>query len=211
MAEVHSIAAPRRAREPGRRMRSLLLDAAVTLFKSQGLAAVSVADIAAAAGAYPSQVTYYFRTKEALFVEAACREVLYVARQAEAAAGGAVSPRDYNQRLVEAVIGAPGLALFVDALSLTRRRQDLAPLIARTFERLHAEGDRAYAETRARRGWSDAAPAATVARRFWTLALGVTLREGAADATVPEAVEEMLTLLDSGPPGARRASGGDEQ
>ena len=46
----------------------------------------SIADIAAAADAFPSQITYYFRTKEALFVEAACRDMLYVARAAEQAA-----------------------------------------------------------------------------------------------------------------------------
>jgi AcrR family transcriptional regulator len=205
MANVQSLAEVRAVREPGKRMRSRLLDAAVELFKAKGLSAVAVAEIAAAAGAYPSQVTYYFRTKEALFVEAACREVLYVARQAEQAAAAAASGRDYNRRLVETVIGSPGLALFVEALSLTRRRQDLAPLVERTFERLHAEGDRAYGETRHRRGWSEADPAATVARRFWTLALGVALREGATEATVAEAVEEMVALLhfDPAPHGDR--------
>lgn len=195
MTNVQALADVRAVREPGKRMRSRLLDAAVKLFKAKGLSAVSVAEIASAAGAYPSQVTYYFRTKEALFVEAACREVLYVARQAELAAAGAANGGAYNRRLVETVIGSPGLALFVEALSLTRRRQDLAPLVERTFERLHAEGDRAYAETRHRRGWPEAEPAATVARRFWTLALGVALREGATEATVGEAVEEMLALL----------------
>lgn len=203
MADVQSLADVRAVREPGKRMRSRLLDAAVELFKAKGLAAVSVAEIATAAGAFPSQVTYYFRTKEALFVEAACREVLYVARQAELAAAAAVSGRDYNRRLVETVIGSPGLALFVEALSLTRRRQDLAPLVERTFERLHAEGDRAYGETRHKRGWSESQPAATVARRFWTLALGVTLREGATEATIAEAVLEMAALLDIHPHGDR--------
>jgi AcrR family transcriptional regulator len=202
MADGHAHADLRAVRAPGKRMRSRLLDAAVELFKAKGLAAVSVAEIAGGAGAYPSQVTYYFRTKEALFVEAACREVLYVARQAEAAAAAAVSGSDYNRRLVETVIGSPGLALFVEALSLTRRRQDLAPLVERTFERLHAEGDRAYGEARRRRGWSEAQPAATAARRFWTLALGVALREGATEATVQEAVDEMVALLrlDNQPP-----------
>ena len=195
MANVQPLAELRAVREPGKRMRSRLLDAAVELFKAKGAAGVSVAEIAAAAGAYPSQVTYYFRTKEALFVEAACREILYVARQAELAAAGALSGSDYNRRLVETVIGSPGLALFVEALSLTRRRQDLAPLVERTFERLHAEGDRAYAEARRRRGWAQAEDAATVARRFWTLALGVALREGATEATVADAVEEMMALL----------------
>ena len=195
MADVRSLAEVRPLREPGKRMRSRLLDAAVELFKAKGAAGVAVAEIAAAAGAYPSQVTYYFRTKEALFVEAACREVLYVARQAEAAAAGARTGSDYNRRLVETVIGSPGLALFVEALSLTRRRQDLAPLIERTFERLHAEGDRAYAAVRKARGWDVGEDAATVARRFWTLALGVALREGATEATVEEAIEEMVALL----------------
>ena len=185
----------RAVREPGKRMRSRLLDAAVALFKEKGLAGAAVADIATAAGAYPSQVTYYFRTKEALFVEAGCREVLYVARLAEAAAGRCTSSGDYNRALVETVFGAPGLALFVEALSLTRRRQDLAPLVERTFDRLHAEGDRAYADIRAKRGWSAADDPATTARRFWTLALGVALRNGATGATEGEAIEEMLALL----------------
>ena len=196
---MQTLADVRAVREPGKRMRSRLLDAAVDLFKVKGLGAASVAEIARAAGAYPSQVTYYFRTKEALFVEAACREVLYVARQAETAAAGAATGSEYNRRLVETVVGSPGLALFVEALSLTRRRQDLAPLIARTFERLHAEGDRAYADARRARGWTGPESAATVARRFWTLALGVALREGATDATVADAVEEMMALLRAAP------------
>ena len=198
MTNVRSLADIRPAREPGRRMRSRLLDAAVELFKDKGPAGVSVADIAAAAGAYPSQITYYFRTKEALFVEAACREVLYVARRAEEAAASAATGGDYNRRLVEAVVGAPGLALFVEALSLTRRRQDLVPQVERTFERLHAQGDRAYAETKARRGWSGGDDPAVTARRFWTLALGVALRDGATGATTQEAVDEMLALMRHG-------------
>ncbi|HEY9235259.1 MULTISPECIES: TetR/AcrR family transcriptional regulator C-terminal domain-containing protein [Phenylobacterium] len=197
MSNVRALAEKRGVREPGKRMRSQLLDAAVELFKAQGLAGVSVADIAAAAGAFPSQITYYFRTKEGLFVEAACREVLYVARRAEEAAASAATGSAYNRKLVETVIGSPGLVLFVEALSLTRRRQDLAPLIERTFDRLHTQGDRAYAETRARRGWSGG-DTATTARRFWTLALGVALREGATDASDEEEIEEMLVLLQTG-------------
>lgn len=205
MTNVQTLADARPRREPGKRMRSRLLDAAVELFKARGAGGVAVAEIAAAAGAYPSQVTYYFRTKEALFVEAACREVLYVARQAEIAAAASLNGADYNRRLVKAVIGSPGLALFVEALSLTRRRQDLAPLIERTFERLHAEGDRAYAEARRRRGWTHGEDAGTVARRFWTLALGITLREGATEASVADAVEEMTALLRHRPETIRAA------
>src|SRR3954471_6437557 len=85
----HSV---RAARPPDRAMRSRLLDAASRLFREKGLAGISIADIAGAADAFPSQITYYFRTKEALFVEAACRDVLYVGRAAEQHAGKQLSP-----------------------------------------------------------------------------------------------------------------------
>src|SRR5947209_11359262 len=91
--------AARATRSAGRRMRSLLLDGASRLFKARGLAGTSISDIAAAADAFPSQITYYFRTKEALFVEAACRDMLYVARSAEQAALTAAMPRDYTRAL----------------------------------------------------------------------------------------------------------------
>jgi AcrR family transcriptional regulator len=148
-------------------MRSHLLDAAVALFKERGIAGTSVSEIAEAAGAFPSQITYYFRTKEALFVEAACREVLYAAEQAEKAAARARTLDAYVEALVVAAVQAEGLAMFIEALTLARRRQDLAPLIARTVERLHSEGARAYAGIRTRRGWPLTDDPAVRARRFW--------------------------------------------
>ena len=54
--------AARATRSAGRKMRSLLLDAASPLFRERGLAVSSIADIAAAANAFPSQISYYFRT-----------------------------------------------------------------------------------------------------------------------------------------------------
>jgi AcrR family transcriptional regulator len=182
-------------REPGRRMRSHLLDKAVALFKSHGLAGVSVADIAQAADAFPSQVTYYFRTKEALFVEAACRDILYTGQQAERAASRAPTMALYTRALVESVVASPGLALFIEALTLTRRRQDLAPLIERTFERLHAEGDRAYGAIRDRRGWPHDDDPAMRARRFWALALGSVLRGAATGGSAADCARDMLELL----------------
>src|ERR1700760_4096511 len=78
--------AARATRTAGRQMRSRLLDGASRLFRERGLAGTSISDIAAAADAFPSQITYYFRTKEALFVECACLELLYLARATEQAA-----------------------------------------------------------------------------------------------------------------------------
>ena len=189
--------ATRAVRETGRRMRSQLLDAAAVLFKSKGLAATSVSDIAKAAGGFPSQVTYYFQTKEALFVETACREVLYVAQHAEQAASTTRTLDAYMDALVSQVARADGLAMFTEALALVRRRQDLAPLIARTVQRLHTEGARAYADTRTRRGWAVTDDPTIRSHRFWALVFGVALSSAATGAATDHARTEILELLRS--------------
>src|SRR3981189_2460073 len=202
----HTVRATRTA---GRQMRSRLLDAESRLFKERGLAAVAIADIAAAADAFPSQITYYFRTKEALLVEAGCRDVLYVARAAEQHAGKQLSPSDYTRALVDSVMGSDAVGFFVEAMTLTRRRQDLAPLVERTVERLHAEGLRAYAAEMAARGWHSRLDPETSARRFWAIAIGVTLEGHAMGRSPDELAAEMLRLLGpqaDAPPAAARLS-----
>lgn len=176
-------------------MRSRLLDAASALFKAHGLGGASITAIAGAADAFPSQVTYYFRTKEALFVEAACRDALHIAERAEKAAARAKTPRAYVAALVDSVVEADGLALFVEALVLTRQRPDLVPQIARTIERLHVEGARAYAGEMARHGWRTHLPADVSARKFWTIALGVALEGHATGRGVAAMSAAMLEAL----------------
>jgi AcrR family transcriptional regulator len=185
--------AVRATRNAGRRMRSLLLDGASRLFKERGLAGTSISDIAAAADAFPSQITYYFRTKEALFVEAACRDMLYVARATEQAALRTQTPREYTLALVETVTDS--VAFFAEALALTRRRPDLAPLVERTIERLHAEGMRAYAEQIERHGWKSLRDPDASSRRFWALAIGVMVEGFAMGRSPDEMAAEMLRVL----------------
>jgi AcrR family transcriptional regulator len=187
--------AVRATRSAGRQMRSRLLDSASELFKQRGLSGTSIADIAAAADAFPSQITYYFRTKEALFVEAACRDVLYVARAAEQAALKACSPQEYTRALVESVTSSDSVSFFAEALTLTRRRQDLAPLVERTIERLHAEGVRAYAGQIERHGWSSLRDPETSSRRFWAVAIGVIVEGYAIGRPSDELCNEMLRVL----------------
>src|SRR5258708_39183638 len=79
--------------------------------------------------------------------------MLYAARAAEQATLSAHTPRDYTRALVETATAADSVAFFAEALTLTRRRQDLAPLVERTIERLHSEGLRAYAAKIERHGW----------------------------------------------------------
>src|ERR1700758_202026 len=181
----------RATRSAGRKMRSLLRDSASRLFRENGLSGTSISDIAAAADAFPSQVTYYFRTKEALFVEAACREMLYVARAAEQAALKADAPRDYTSALVETVTASDAVAFFTEALTLPRRRQDLAPLVERTIERLHGEGMRAYAGQIERHGWKSLRDPDASSRRFWAVAIGVMVEGHAMGRSAEEMCGEM--------------------
>jgi AcrR family transcriptional regulator len=179
-------------------MRSRLLDKASPLFKVHGLNGTSIAAIAEAADAFPSQVTYYFRSKEALFVEAACRDMLHIAERAEKAAARAATPSGYVDALIKIVMRAEGLALFIEALTLARQRPDLVPQVARTVERLHVEGARAYAGEMARHGWRTLSSPEVSARRFWTLALGIALEghaTGRSGAAMAAAMRETLGAM----------------
>jgi AcrR family transcriptional regulator len=185
-------------------MRSLLLDAASPLFRERGLSGTAITDIATAADAFPSQITYYFRTKEALFVECACRELLYLARATEQAALSARTPREYTHALAETVTASDSVAFFAEALTLTRRRQDLAPLVERTIERLHGEGARAYASQVERHGWRSLRAPDESSRRFWAVAIGVILEGYAMGRSPEELCAEMLRVL-----GEQAKSAGD--
>src|SRR3954462_2221054 len=137
---------PRATRAAGKQTRRALLDAAGRLFSERGLADVSSAEIARAAGVFPSQVTYYFGSKEALFVEAACRGVLYAAADVERAGSRPRTPRTHGRGVGGTALAPPALLTFVEAALLVRRRPELAPRVAETFGRLHREGERAVAE-----------------------------------------------------------------
>jgi AcrR family transcriptional regulator len=184
-------------------MRSRLLNVATALFKTHGLNGTSITAVAGAADAFPSQVTYYFRTKEALFVEAACRDMLHIAKRVEKAAARARTPKAYASACVDSVVGADGLILFVEALILARQRPDLVPEIARTIERLHVEGVRAYASEMARHGWRTRDAPEVTFRRYWTLALGIALEgyaTGRSRAAMADAMREALgEVAETGP------------
>jgi AcrR family transcriptional regulator len=195
MSPVATFSHPRATRAAGRQTRRALLDAAGSLFAERGLAGVSQADIAAAAGTFPSQVTYYFGSKEALFVEAACRGVLRAATVVEQAGERTRTPRTYVRAMVRTALASPALLTFVEAALLVRRRPELAPRVRETFARLHAEGERAVVENLVKRGWKIRAHPAEEARGFWAAILGVALESAAAGDTFSEASADATVQL----------------
>ncbi|MGY3410695.1 AcrR family transcriptional regulator [Bradyrhizobium sp. GM5.1] len=64
---IRNPASKETARKPN--MREAILAAAEELFATNGFNAVSVRDIAQAAGANPGSVTYHFKTKDGLLLE----------------------------------------------------------------------------------------------------------------------------------------------
>jgi hypothetical protein len=79
--------------------------------------------------------------------------------------------------------------------------------VERTVERLHAEGLRAYAAEMAARGWHSRFDPETSARRFWAIAIGVTLEGHAMGRSPDDLAAEMLRLIGTqadAPPGAAR-------
>jgi AcrR family transcriptional regulator len=191
--------AARATRDTGRQTRSALLDAASALFAQHGLHGVSIAEIAEKADVFPSQVTYYFGSKDGLFVEAACRGVLRAAADVERSGASKRSPRSYVRAVVHTALNSPALLCFVEAALLVRGREELAPRVRETFARLHSEGERAIAENLAARGWEIRAEPAAEARGFWAAILGVAV-EGATrgepfePASAEAAVDLVLNL-----------------
>jgi AcrR family transcriptional regulator len=91
------------ARKPN--MREAILAAAEELFSTNGFNAVSVRDIARAAGANPGSVTYHFKTKDGLLLEIYRRHCGPMNRRRSELLAAAKRVRDLQDRL-EAIVRA---------------------------------------------------------------------------------------------------------
>ncbi len=177
---VHRMKTDARAtRVEGIATRRRILDHAVSLFVESGLGGVSLRTIANAADVFPSQVNYYFESKEALFVEAACREALHIGNAVEKAGSGATSPEEYVSAILRAAFDSPSLLLFAEAMSVARFHSSLKEQVGETLGQLHREGERAVAETLALHDWSLRTSPAVEAEAYWATVLGVALQQAA--------------------------------
>src|ERR1700733_105861 len=134
-------------------MREAILCAAEELFSTNGFNAVSVRDIAQAAGANPGSVTYHFKTKDGLLLEIYRRHCGPMNRRRSELLAAAGRGRDLQDRL-EAIVRAYVLPAFSSGSDLagggarfTRLRAVMSAegnevarkIIAQTFdETIHA-------------------------------------------------------------------------
>jgi AcrR family transcriptional regulator len=188
----------RAVRAGSRQTRKAILLTAARLFAERGFADVSVIEVAAAAGVFPNQVTYYFGGKDGLFVEVAGRLILEAGQAAEVAAKNAKSVRDYNKALAVSVLGPglPAVLAFIEAMLIARRRPDLAPQIKATLDRLHEEGARATSEVLAKKRWRMLTSPEIAARNFWATITGVALQMVASGTTKVGSGIDALALVE---------------
>ena len=188
----------RAVRAGSQRTRRQILLAASRLFARRGYADVSVIEVAAKAGVFPNQVTYYFGGKDGLFVEAAGRLILEAGQAAEIAAGTARSVHAYRTALATSVLGPglPSVLAFVEAMLIARRRADLAPQIKATLDRLHEEGARATSDMLARKQWHIRTSPEVAAKNFWATVMGIALQMVASGVTSIDAGMDALALFD---------------
>lgn len=170
-----SPAEPVPARQRGRRKQAELLQAAAQLFAERGLQAVSVAEIAAAARAHPHQVTYYFGSKDGLFVRAALRLLLADARRLEPIGRRQRTPSAFRNALARTAVNLPSVPLAVQAMSISEQRPELHDVTAHHLAVLFHQAAEYLSTVLDRRGWIVDRPLLVEARTFWSAVLGSRL------------------------------------
>ncbi|MGW0036855.1 TetR/AcrR family transcriptional regulator C-terminal domain-containing protein [Gordonia sp. NPDC003376] len=188
---------PRRAsRDAGKATRQALLHAAGEVFTEHGETA-SVAQICARAETFPNQVTYYFGSKEQLFVEVACAAVLRAGRHAEESAASATTVREYTHILIGTLLGpqARNVELFTTAMLLVSRRTDLRQQITETLRTLHERGQDALMHTLVRTGWQLRADIGVESRAFWSAIFGLIVQKAATADEFGYTLEDSVAVV----------------
>ncbi|WP_432978147.1 TetR/AcrR family transcriptional regulator C-terminal domain-containing protein [Dactylosporangium sp. CA-233914] len=168
-----SISEPARAR--GRRTRARILGCAAGLFAERGLAGVSVAAIAQAAQAYPHQITYYFGSKDALFVHAALSTLLREASRLEDVGRRRRTPETFRIALARTALALPSIPPAVQAMSIARDRPELHPAAQMYLAVLFRQAEHYLVTQLDRRAWTLDRPPAVEVRTFWSAVLGARL------------------------------------
>ena len=186
----------RATRSAGKQTRQTLLHAADHVFRAEGETA-SVAQICERAGTFPNQVTYYFGSKEQLFVEVACAAVLRAGRHAEEAAEATPTVRDYAQTLVTTLLGPElrGVEMFTTAMLLVSRRPDLREFITTTLHTLHERGEEALMQKLVRTGWQLRASIGVEAKAFWSAIFGLAVQKSATDDSLGPSLTDAVTVI----------------
>jgi AcrR family transcriptional regulator len=184
--------------ERGRLTRHRIIEQTARLCRERGGGELSVAEIAAAAGVFPNQVTYHFGSKDSLLVHAAFLGLLHDAERIESVGFRAVDADSFRRGIARTVLALPSLPAVARALAAGVSRPDLAPVIDKHLRLLFGQSERYLRRLTRERGWSLGRPAAVEARTFWSAALGAVLlaRAGATGTPADLDLASTLTVRD---------------
>ena len=172
------------AQQRGRSTRYRIIEQTARLYARRPDAEPSVAQIAAAAGVFPNQVTYYFGSKDSLLVHAAFLGLLHDAEAIESVGLRAADAAAFRAEIAHAVLALPSLPSVARALAAGVSRPALAPVVDKHLDLLLRQSARHLRRLMRDRGWSLARTPEVEARTFWSTALGAVLlaRAGSADS-----------------------------
>lgn len=145
------------------------------LFAERGYTNVSVAEIAATAQAHANQITYYFGSKDALFVRAAFLMLLRDAERLEPIGRRQQTPRGFAAALARTALVLPAVPFAVEAMSITRHRPELQSLTNESLGLLFRQASQYLTAVLDRRGWTLDRPVEVETRTFWSAVLGARL------------------------------------
>lgn len=186
------------AQQRGRSTRYRIIEQTARLCAQHPGAEPSVAQIAAAAGVFPNQVTYYFGSKDSLLVHAAFLGLLHDAKAIESVGLRArtVDAATYRREIAHAVLAMPSLPSVARALAAAVSRPALAPVVDKHLNLLFHQSARHLRRLMRERGWILARTPESESRTFWSTALGAVLlsRAGSAPAATDLDLAGTLTL-----------------
>jgi len=185
--------------ERGRSTRQRIIEQTARLCRERPGADLSVAEIAAAAGVFPNQVTYYFGAKDSLLVRAAFLGLLHDAGRLERLGLAATDAAAFRAGIARAVLALPALPAVARALAAGIARPELAPVIDKHLGLLFRQSERYLRRLTRERGWALDRPAAVEARTFWCTALGAVLlsRAGASGSRADLDLAGTLSIRDA--------------
>jgi AcrR family transcriptional regulator len=174
------------------------VEAAARLCVDRCGADLSVAEIAAAAGVFPNQVTYHFGSKDSLLVHAAFLALLHDAERVEPVGRRAPDAAAFRRNVSRAVLALPSLPAVAGALAAGIARPELAPVVDLHLKLLFRQSERYVRRLAAARGWQAARPLNVEVKTFWSTALGAVLlvRAGAAGTSADLDLAGTLTITD---------------
>ena len=189
--------------ERGHATRYRIIEQTARLCTERHGAEVSVAEIAAAAGVFPNQVTYHFGSKDSLLVHAAFLALLRDAETVEPVGLQATDPAAFRRGIARSVLSLPSLPLVASSVAAAITRPDLAPVVDKHLRLLFGQSERYLRRVTRERGWSLGRTPAAEARTFWSAALGAVLlaRAGAGSSPPDLDLAGILTIRDPNPEG----------